>query len=856
MKIKNTLLSFISIIFISSCGGGGGSAAPFSMSLGPDKIETINEDVAFSSSFNVSTNYNSSITYSVTSIPLNGSVNFDTAGNFIYTPNLNFNGTDSFSVNISATQRDEQNQAVGTPISNIRNVDLTINPVNDAPTISVTSDLSSYDDSTIIDADNLNIFISVNDVDTDMNSLSFYGMLDMAEQVGASYNSLSGSMTVDLSSLTKAGVRNLNACVSDGELSTCDTSNTIETYFIANKTAKTIGYNCDSNEANCNASSQYDVFYLVGGPNEVSKTNYVFIADALSNVVDKNLFRDKVLDSVSLLSSSDIGYFFTDFFNVIIAEESNPSGASPFEIETGCYNLSNIYCIGDISRTRISNMFNGYSVAAFLSTTSGRGVAQGNVNVQYLDNDVEETVMHELGHSHGEMNDEYDSQGERSVSAYEADLGVNTTSVTDPNNVKWKHHIEDLTNVPGYHYDICYNYSDGDIYYRDQVGDGTYEECECYVNQFPGTTYSGANTIADCVYKIGHIPGTYYGEDDTFRPIYQTVMEYGSEFGYGAVNVEGFAVGSIMNQGFANYKINTISGDNALRQSSLGSEITFEVEAEYDQSKLTLKWAVDGVVQSNLDNQLTVTFARPANNQSTSYSWYVVDNSGRVSAPNDPLDPLDFYEGWFEREYYYQPDPDLSPLPSLNPYIGSWEWYDSSLGYAYDNSVSESDRADYQFGQLCCSLGVSFIVNWNNYSDSSGQNEKNSNQIKYSSASVEKRELIYSLNMDENNIYVSNIVNDFPTKDIIKKPTLSKKDDYVIYFYNSDDELIYQYGIGNPFRVNIQHIGHEKEESFIGYVPVKNYNIAIPSELNPASLSLAKRIQGKEYSEIKRISLN
>ena len=52
---------------------------------------------------------------------------------------------------------------------------------------------------------------------------------------------------------------------------------------------------------------------------------------------------------------------------------------------------------------------------------------------------------------HDEMNDEYDSQGERSVSAYEADLGVNTTSVTDPNNVKWKHHIEDLTNVPGYH---------------------------------------------------------------------------------------------------------------------------------------------------------------------------------------------------------------------------------------------------------------------------------------------------------------------------------------------------------------------------------------------------------------------
>ena len=192
-----------------------------------------------------------------------------------------------------------------------------------------------------------------------------------------------------------------------------------------------------------------------------------------------------------------------------------------------------MFCIGDVSRERIQNAFD-YDVAAFITSLSGRGVAQGNVNIQdfVIDCDdtvqrcTDEVVMHELGHSHGFMGDEYDSGSEYGEDLPRADTYVNTTSVSDPDLVKWKHFFEDPNNIPGQDYDICYNFSDGGIYYRDQVGNGTYQDCECFFNQFPDNAeFDGSNIDADCMNKAGLIPGTYYSEEDTFRPYYWTVME-------------------------------------------------------------------------------------------------------------------------------------------------------------------------------------------------------------------------------------------------------------------------------------------------------------------------------------------
>ena len=68
------------------------------------------------------------------------------------------------------------------------------------------------------------------------------------------------------------------------------------------------------------------------------------------------------------------------------------------------------------------------------------------------------------------------------------------------------HFIEDMTNVPGVDYDVCYNYPDGEIYYRDDIA---YEDCECYFNTYDENhpnydpNYPGINDDDSCKDKIG-----------------------------------------------------------------------------------------------------------------------------------------------------------------------------------------------------------------------------------------------------------------------------------------------------------------------------------------------------------------
>ena len=81
---------------------------------------------------------------------------------------------------------------------------------------------------------------------------------------------------------------------------------------------------------------------------------------------------------------------------------------------------------------------------------------------------------------------------------------------------------------------------------------------------------------------------------------------------YGEVNAEGFAIGSIHNQGF-------LYGDDvAFVSDATGSRTGFEIDidVEYDTAKLRLKWYINGVEDSSkktrqlsfLIDQLTTVF--------------------------------------------------------------------------------------------------------------------------------------------------------------------------------------------------------------------------------------------------------
>ena len=842
--MKNKLYLLLSLIFISGCGGGGGAAA-FALLIADLGSTSTNEDTAYNSNLSASTNYNSDITYSISSSPTNGQVSVSSSGAISYMPNQDYNGQDTFVIRVSATRTDSGGQSSGTPITKTQSVTMTINPVNDAPVLTLLDDFSGYDDTTIIFDDLLNMNINVSDVDNDNSELQFYGSMP-TENIGGVYGdgATSSYVTLDFSGLNTAGLLTMSLCVSDGSIETC-ASDQIQAYYVANKEVKNVEYDCDTEGLNCSQSDQH-LYYLVGSPNSSAKTNYIFIGDQLTGTADRDEFRLRLAESVNLLVATDAADVVNGYFNIIVLEEVALTGISVFGIAIGCYSDwdPNIYCIGEVDRGKITSIMPTWTVASFLTTISGRGVAQGSVNIQGLSSRTREVVMHELGHSHGFMGDEYDSGGERTFPDYYADFPMNTTTVSDPQLAKWNHHIDDMNNVPGVNYDVCYNYSDGSIYYRDEI---TYEECECYYNQYPDSEdYPGTNEDDSCKTKIGLLEGTYYGEIETYRPRWISVM-WCCFLEYGKVNVEGFAVGSIMNQGFSNYTINSESGPNVLSNpAGLGNSITFEIDAVYDETKLKLKWLVDGIEQASLENSLSATFDRPGDNSSTSYSWVVEDLTGSLIAPNDPNNPLDFYEAYWERNYYYQSDPELTPLASLNPYVGSWEWYSDSLGNAMDDTVDASERENYLYGELCCSMGASYQINWANYQSSSTSSTNNDTNSRVKALirktpSADKIAKIFSLNLSSTNIELKGVKSDYPSKRDIKRPFLNKSDIYAVNFLNADKELIYQIGINDPFKAGAQHIGYEDYKEYQFDVPLKNFKVVVPQEVEASFIELVRR---------------
>tara|TARA_A100001388_G_scaffold274210_1_gene257443 strand:- start:279 stop:2882 length:2604 start_codon:yes stop_codon:yes gene_type:complete len=864
LKSYNLLTKILIVFIVASCGGG---KAPFALTLPDISNLTLDEDNELVTTFNAKTNYLSEIEYSLTTNSINGNSTISLDGVYSYLPDLNFFGNDSFTIQVTAYRLDNGIRTTSV-ISKTMKVDLTINPVNDPPELNILDDLSNYTKTSMVFDETISINATISDVDNAIDQISYFGQLN-GETISG-YGDVASdavSITLNVDEISVAGLNVLSICANDGVDSTC--RGNIETYFIHDKQIKLIDYDCDEDGNNCSQSNHY-LYYIYGNVNSDAKTDYVFIGDQLNGydgVGSVQDFRLRLLESINNLMDSDAGNLFSDYFNVLVLEEVDATGLSLFDIDTGCYSSwdSRIYCIGDVDRTKIGDIVGDWDTVSFLTTLSGRGVAQGSVNIQPISSRSAEIVQHELGHSHGFMGDEYDSRGERSFPSWYAEFSVNTTAVSDPSIVKWNHFIEDMTSVPGVDYDVCYNYPDGSIYYRDGL---EYEDCECYMNTYDenhpeyNSNYPGINEDDSCKDRIGLFQGTYYDEVDTYRPKWISVM-WCCYLDYGKINVEGFAIGSITNQfnGFNDFIIKSdISDDVDLDNTeSLGEYITFDVNGVFDTDKLKLSWYVNGIEQIDLENQLVATFNRPDDNSMVTYSWQVEDLTGNLIAPNDPLNPRDLYEGIFNMWSYYDPDPNTNPNINPNyPYVGTWYWHRINGIKDTDDTVDKTNMDDYLYAEQCCALGYGYKINWINYEPVSvntvAKSEKEINyfDIKLEVGNIEK---ILTLNVSSNSVNIGNIKISEVKKEHIKNNRINFKDKYMITFHDKDMNPIYNLGLGDPFNARIQHIGFEDEGIFNIDIPLKNFKIAYPRDLNPYFITYSKRVKNNTFEAIEVIKL-
>ncbi|WP_435169101.1 Ig-like domain-containing protein [Paenibacillus glycanilyticus] len=100
------------------------TAVPNAAPVAQDDSKSTDEDTPVNGALTATDGNNDIVTYSLVTAPVNGTVVLNADGTYTYTPNQDYNGSDSFTFKANDGKAD----------SNVATVTLTINAVNDAPT--------------------------------------------------------------------------------------------------------------------------------------------------------------------------------------------------------------------------------------------------------------------------------------------------------------------------------------------------------------------------------------------------------------------------------------------------------------------------------------------------------------------------------------------------------------------------------------------------------------------------------------------------------------------------------------------------------------------------------------------------
>jgi len=593
------------------------------------------EDTAYQGNLTYSTNGGGSITIQIDSYPENGTLQSSAGGQFTYTPNKDFSGTDSFAFKANSIQENY----TSTPAT----VSITINAVDDPPTFALNSE-NDIDDIVFLKADSpLELIGSVSDPDSPLDEIEF-----SAELRDKNLNLISTFTSSATDSQISTVIED-----SGRAIVTLDLSSQIDAGYF---TLKILA--CDaSGEDSCGDDS-----------------------------IGTSRFRDKAIESLDLLYQSSASEFLDGFFNVMIVEPLVGDASSSIDMlndgscvtwsdNTFCYSSSKLSALEDELFPDIYP-----DVTAIITALSGRGITRygggrPTTMVQPIAERTARTFMHELGHAHANLGDEYSADGEREYTEEEVEdysyWDMNVAVEDDPNLIKWSHFIANKTSVPG------------------------------------------LDPIASKL-ETGIFEGSYYSEEDSYRPRQYSVMGcsrcedvdpgcWTNQFerencaDFIDVHTEGFAIQSILN----------------LFREPFGSETAFIGEESYtgltmtagivdggqlDTSKLKLQWYINGQLDSSLDNLLEVSFDRPTTDAWANYTWKILDTTGAILVEDDIDDPNDCYLGLFDRYY-------ASFIDSND------QWQAEYLPL----NLEDSSFDDYRYGYTTGCASGTLMINWRKF---------------------------------------------------------------------------------------------------------------------------------------------
>jgi len=188
------------------------------------------------------------------------------------------------------------------------------------------------------------------------------------------------------------------------------------------------------------------------GPRD-QRINVVIIAEGFENS-EVESFPEKAAGLVDHLFSEDPFKTYKNFFNAYaISVTSNESGADipseNIEVDTAfdaTFESFGIARLLTVNSTKVLDLLNAnfpeYDIIMVLVNSTRYGGSGGFVSTASLNSSAFEIAAHEIGHSFGELTDEYETPDANPREA------PNATAETNRENVKWDLWFEEETPVP------------------------------------------------------------------------------------------------------------------------------------------------------------------------------------------------------------------------------------------------------------------------------------------------------------------------------------------------------------------------------------------------------------------------
>ena len=559
---------------------------------------------------------------------------------------------------------------------------------NEAPTMSLTQPTNNEGDTfyPLVFTNNenkLDINLSFSDTETPFSDLIVTATTNSGESISIFHQEGSDISTLDLSN-ANAGPADINISISDGEKTVSDTLKIWITRYIA----------IDNNTDPYSGNRAYTLFGNHSDKNRLS--NYVIFSDALPDEDRVDAFRRTLKTWINLVNQTKASDILSNFFSIGVIETSL-SSESALGTATGCDDRDeNIYCYEDEWKAALDSLqgqyFENVVTRSVITGIDGRGVANPAwaVNIQDLPSSDSQTVRrvvytlkHEFGHSYSLLSDEYttDEVNCTDYNCGQIEIGPNTTAEDEPEKVRWNHHIDDLTNIPGYH-------------------DLTTEE------------------------GIGYFKGVYWGQDAGYRPSFATIMgttpsdwlanggEAPRELLWDKIGQEAFVIRALIFQGM--HSIETTFNAN--------NDLIVSHNFVDPSGKFEVEWYLNGEKVENNSN----TFLLERKSSGIEHVSYRIKEKTQnlIFDTDDILKFRDVYSGIFgPAGPYICSEPLTSNTDYQEPYCKNtlnikWTSYSGLYDYFFYDDVndlinsSETSTYGLQYWYEYSGLGAMFGINW------------------------------------------------------------------------------------------------------------------------------------------------